>query len=130
MMLYSSDWQGSYADNFQNLAAGNHVGYWDVDVERAGTYRFTLSRWHPASGAALDAALSSPIRPKPGKAVPIAKARLRIGGEAVSAETVPGQKEVRFTVKLKAGKTRLETWFLGKDGAALCSAYYTKVERI
>ncbi|MEE8117199.1 MAG: arylsulfatase, partial [Gemmatimonadales bacterium] len=34
MMLYSSDWQGSYADNFGNLRAGDRIGWWDVIVER------------------------------------------------------------------------------------------------
>ena len=40
-----------------------------------------------------------------------------------------GAKSVSFTVDLKAGKAVLETWFQNKASKALCSAYYTKVER-
>ena len=57
MMLYSSDWQGSYADNFANLAAGDRIGAWDVLITQAGTYNFTLWRWPPEANAALDSGL-------------------------------------------------------------------------
>jgi len=126
VMLYSSDWRGSYADNFGNLSNGNQIGYWDVLVERKGEYRITLSRWHPAAGNALDAPLQGPQGK--GKAVPIAKARIRVGNVDVSQPTVTGQKEVSFTLHLEAGKTQLSTWFYDKDGKELCSAYYTLVE--
>jgi arylsulfatase A-like enzyme len=127
VMLYSSDWFGSYADNWSNLAKGDRIGVWDVIVERIGEYKFTLSRWHPAAETALDARLEGPMGK--GTAVPIAQARLNIGDVDVSKQTAAGQKEVTFTVKLKAGKTQLSTWFLDKDGAELCSAYYTLAER-
>ena len=128
VMLYSCDWKGSYADNFGNLAAGNRIGSWDVLVERKGRYRITLSRWHPAVATALDAPLEGP-RGK-GKAVPIAKARVKVGRADVSQPTVSGQKQVSFTVRLDAGKTQLSTWFYDADGTELCSAYYTRVERL
>ena len=128
VMLYSCDWKGSYADNFGNLAAGNHIGSWDVLVERRGQYRITLSRWHPAADSALDAPLEDP-RGK-GKAVPIAKARIKVGNVDISRPTVSGQKQVSFTVRLEAGETQLSTWFYDGDGKELCSAYYTRVERL
>ena len=127
MMLYASDWQGSYADNFGNLARGNHIGWWDVIVDRPGNYAFTLSRWHPAAETALDAPLEGPMGK--GKAVPIVSARLKVGGADVSAPAVSGQKAVTFDVTLQSGKTRLHTWFLGKDGEELCSAYYVRAVR-
>ncbi len=126
-MLYSSDWQGAYADNFGNLAAGNGIGYWHVIVKRDGTYEITLRRWAPEADTALDAPLVGP-RGK-GKAVPITAARVRIGDADVVKPAPSGVKSVSFTVPLKAGKTRLETWFHNRDGRALCSAYYTSVER-
>ena len=64
-----------------------------------------------------------------GKAVPITAARVRIGGADVARPVPSGVKSVSFTVPLKAGKTRLETWFHDRNGKALCSAYYTSVER-
>jgi arylsulfatase A-like enzyme len=128
VVLYSCDWKGSYADNFGNLAAGNRIGSWDVLVERKGQYRITLSRWHPAAAAALDAPLEGPMGK--GKAVPIAKARVKVGGADVSQPTISGQKQVLFTVPLDAGKTQLSTWFYDGNGKELCSAYYTRVERL
>jgi len=127
VMLYSSDWRGSYADNFGNLSRGNQIGCWDVLVERKGEYKITLSRWHPAAGNALDAPLQGPQGK--GKAVPITKARIKVGNVDVAKPTVAGQKEISFTLHLEAGKTQLSTWFHDKDGKELCSAYYTLVER-
>jgi len=126
-VLYSSDWVGSYADNFGNLAAGNGIGRWHVVVERDGTYEFTLRRWAPEADTPLAAALSGPMGK--GKAVPIARARLKIGGVDVSKPAPAGAKSVSFTADLQAGKALLETWFANENGKALCSAYYTQVER-
>ena len=126
-MLYSSDWVGSYADNFGNLARGDRIGRWHVSVERDGTYEITLRRWAPEADTALAAPLAGPMGR--GKAVPIAKARLKIGAADASKPAPPGAKSVSFTVHLRAGKTLLETWFYNEDGKALCSAYYTEVKR-
>jgi arylsulfatase A-like enzyme len=127
-LLYSSDWQGSYADNIGNLLAGNAIGWWDVIVENPGTYEFTLSRWHPASGMILTDSLER----KPGVyrgGLPIAKARIRVGDEEQTAVINAGQRDVKFTMDLPEGPTKIETWFLDKDGREICSAYYTAVER-
>jgi len=127
VMLYSSDWKGSYADNFKNLSEGNQIGYWDVLVERKGEYKVTLSRWHPSTDNALDAPIQGPQGK--GKAVPIAKARIKVGNVDISQPSVTGQKEVSFSLHLEAGKIQLSTWFYDKDGKELCSAYYTLAER-
>jgi len=123
IMLYSSDWQGSYADNFGNLSSGDRIGFWDVIIETEGEYEVTLSRWHPAANTALDASLTGPMGT--GKEIPVAKARLKIGDIDLTQATQSGQTEVTFTVKLEAGKNRIQTWFLDKDNKELCSAYYT-----
>ncbi len=127
-MLYSSDWQDSYADNFANLAEGNHIGHWDVIIEQPGEYTFTLSRWHPAAKTALDAPLESPTG-RTGKAVPIARARLKIAKANLEKTIPPGATEVTFTARLTPGTAELATWFLDGDGKELCSAYYTLVRR-
>ena len=59
-----------------------------------------------------------------GKALPIAKARLKIGDFDQSKPVAPGDKSVVFTVPLKAGKTRLQTWFYDQSGNELCGAFY------
>ncbi len=53
-MLYSSDWDGAYADNRNNLIAGKGTGRWHVKVERDGLYEFTLYRWWPHADKTLD----------------------------------------------------------------------------
>ncbi len=127
MMLYSSDWLGSYADNFGNLSAGDRIGWWNVIVKQAGDYTFTLWRWPPEAGTALDAALEGPQGK--GKAVPIREARLTIGDVDETKPAPPGTKSVSFTVDLTEGKQVLRTWFNNAEGEPLCSAYYLKVER-
>ena len=126
-MLYSSDWVGSYADNFGNLASGKGIGRWHVMVEKAGKYEFTLSRWAPEADTPLAAPLAGPMGK--GRAVPIARARLKIGEVDLTGPAPDGAKSVSFTADLKGGKALLETWFQDDNGKPLCSAYYTKVER-
>ncbi len=127
MRLYSSDWQGSYADNFGNLRAGDRIGWWDVIVEQSGRYTFTLSRWPLEAETPLDAPLSGPMGR--GKPVPIREARLKIGATDETRPAPSGTKSMRFTTDLTAGKHVLRTWFHDSDGKPLCSAYYVEVER-
>ena len=126
-MLYSSDWQGSYADNAGNLFAGDAIGWWDVMVETAGTYEFTLSRWHPASGMALTDSYEVKKNVFRGS-LPIAKAKIRVGDHEQTVETKAGQREVKFRLDLPAGPAKVETWFMDRDGKEICSAFYTGVE--
>ena len=49
--LTCADWHMVYADNFGHLQQKIN-SYWNILVERAGGYRFTLTRWPPESGAA------------------------------------------------------------------------------
>ena len=127
LMLYSSDWLGSYADNRGNLLAGNTIGKWNIKVDKGGSYEVTLLRWHPASGLALSAPLPD-APPKNNGALPIANARLKIGDFDKSVNTNNDQKEVKFTINLDEGDYEVETWFMDKTGKPLCSAFYTKME--
>ena len=65
-----------------------------------------------------------------GKALPIVKARLKLGGVDEAKPVAAQDKGVTFTVKLKAGtKTQLQTWFLDAQSKELCGAYFTYVHR-
>lgn len=107
ILLYSNDWQGSYADNPGNLIAGDRIGSWDIIVETAGKYEVTLCRWHPASGIALNA----PLILNNGEvgAIPVAQARLKVGDIDQAFSTSPGQNESKFTIELNAGIPVIET---------------------
>lgn len=127
LMLYSSDWSGSYADNLGNLMAGNRVGKWNIDVDTRGVYDITLYRWHPVSGLPLN----KPAEDNTGNlrgAVAVAEARLKIAGFDQTVKTTDNQTEVKFTITLDPGQYELETWFYDNSGKELCSAYYTMVD--
>jgi hypothetical protein len=64
-----------------------------------------------------------------GVALPIAKARLRIGDFDRSADVKPDDKGITFSMPLKAGRTQLHTWLLDDKGQELCSAFYAEVRR-
>jgi arylsulfatase B len=109
-------------------------GAWNVEVARQGTYRVSLRRWPQEANAALTAPLPEyhgvdGVYPA-GKALPVAAARLQVGPIDVSTDVESGAKAAEFTVRLTAGPARLQTWFLDKDGAELCGAFYVQVLRL
>ncbi|PYJ03476.1 MAG: hypothetical protein DME25_12220 [Verrucomicrobia bacterium] len=127
VQLTSSDWQGVYADNsghIERAEGGPRGGPWNVSVDRAGDYEFSLRRWPPELDLPLTAAFSTNS-----KALPIAAARLTIAGQDRSLKTAPGDKEVVFRLSLPAGKTQLRAWFQDADGHDLTGAYYARVTR-
>jgi hypothetical protein len=128
VMISSSDWQDIYADNsnhVRNAVGGPRGGPWNVVVERAGTYEFALRRWPFDTGAALDGNVTPP-----GKALPIAGAKLTIAGREFSAKTAPGALEAVVRTALPAGRTQLHAWFQDAAGTDLCGVYYAKITRV
>ncbi|MBI5772500.1 MAG: arylsulfatase [Verrucomicrobia bacterium] len=128
VMLTSSDWQDAYADNanhIRNAAGGPRGGPWNVNIERAGEYEIVLRRW-PFD---LDAALDGNITP-PGKALPIAAAKLAIAGQELTAKAVAGAREAVFRVKLPKGRAQFHAWFQDAEGRDLSGAFFVKVTRL
>jgi arylsulfatase A-like enzyme len=98
-------------------------GFWAVEIEREGRYEFALRRW-PVE---VDIPIASAI--EGGKAIDVTKARLKIGDVDVSKPVPKDAHSVTFRVRLKAGKTRLQTWFIDdKDESR--GAYYVYVKRL
>jgi arylsulfatase len=132
--LTAVDWANVYCDNMDNLRAGvNRNGPWHLRVERDGTYEIELRRWPREADAAIAAGVPAFKAVDgglpPGKALPIVKARLRVGDVDESKPVGPGDKGIPFTVHLKAGRTRMQTWFYDADGKQLCGAYFAYVRR-
>jgi arylsulfatase A-like enzyme len=136
--LTAVDWADVYCDNQNNcLRPGqNQNGVWHVRVARTSTYEFALRRWPREADAAITAGL--PAFPAPGGvgnlpagvALPIAQARLRVGAQEQRAPVTAQDKEIVFTVPLKAGDhTQVQTWFADAQGQQLCGAYYLYVKR-
>lgn len=127
----------AFSQNYIVLAKRS-TGKWTVDVERAGTYRFSLRRWPKELGLPIGAAVSpeearsltfadgsgrcATIRP--------ARARLRLFDREWVLPVDPDAPEVTFTLDLtQTGVTVLEAWFMDADGEER-GAYYVYVERV
>lgn len=127
----------AFSQNYIVLAKKS-TGKWTVDVERAGTYRFSLRRWPKELGLPIGAAVS----PEEARSLTFADgsgrcatihptgARLRLFDREwvlpVDAEAL----EVTFALDLaQTGVTVLEAWFMDADGEER-GAYYVYVERV
>jgi arylsulfatase len=133
--LTPADWQDVALDQ-QKLVreALARAGGWGLEVTKAGTYRFEVRRWPREADAAMTAALP-PFKCvdgglPAGKALPIAKVKLRVGNAEVSKEVAPDAKAVTFEFPLSSGSTKAQGWFLDKDGHEICGAYYLYVSRV
>ena len=113
--LCCHDWHGAIApwDQIQVQRAVKANGFWVLNVERAGKYEITL-RQQPVEA-------SFPIK--------ATNARLKIG-DLEAAKPVPGGATgVSFTVDLKPGETRLQTWLADATGD-LHGAFYVDVKHL
>ncbi|MBN2215876.1 MAG: arylsulfatase [Pirellulales bacterium] len=133
--LCASEWADVFLDQGGQVQRGVTTnGPWHIDAVRPGTYRFSLCRWPREAKLRLTEA-SPPHHGEDwswaeGRALPIAKARLRVAGQDFDQAVAPDDREAAFTVTLPAGRTTVETWFHDKDGKELCGAYYVYVERL
>lgn len=124
--LTCHDWHGPNVPWDQSMVrnAMRANGWWDVEVDRDGAYRFDLRRWPAEVDRPITAAIAG------GKAVPAALARVSIDGEERTAAVASDAAAVTMEMPLKAGRHRLQTWFLDAAGAELCGAYYVHVSRV
>jgi arylsulfatase A-like enzyme len=112
--LCCHDWHGEPAPSDQGAVRRGVKanGFWAIEVARAGKYEVTLRQQPAAAKFPIEATT----------------ARLKIGDLEVSKPVESGAAEVVFQVELKAGKTRVQTWF-GDKGGDLRGAYYVEVKR-
>ena len=138
--LTSADWEGIYADNdghIRSAVGGGRGGHWNVMVEKAGEYEITLRRWPRSMQAALGAKLDPdpkrgagrPNAP-PGKAFPVAAAKVEVAGREASAKTAPTEQEAVLRITLPAGRTTMRGWFQDAQGNDLCGAFFAYVRRV
>jgi arylsulfatase len=132
--LSCCDWQDVHCDESSAVRRGVKMnGPWNVLVERDGEYELTLRRWPKEANLAMTAA-SPAFKGKLGQypagvALPVAKARLKVGDFDQTAEVMKDDKGVTLLVPLTKGRTRLQTWLLDADGKELCGAYYVEAKR-
>ncbi len=108
--------QAGVRDGVQNS------GFWAVEIARDGVYEFALRRWPAEVDEPINTAIGG------GKAIGATKARLKIADVDITKPVSAGARAVTFEVKLKAGKTRLQTWFTNNQGESW-GAYYLYVKR-
>jgi hypothetical protein len=135
--LTAVDWADVYCDNTVNclLPGENKNGPWTVEIARSGRYEFALRRWPVEADAALTAGLPAVKltdgRYPEGRAMPIAKARLKIGDYDRTLPVRANGKAVTFTLPLRAtAKTRMQTWFYDAQGKELSGAYFVYARRL
>ncbi len=123
--LTCHDWHGRSVPWHQGAIrrGTNANGFWAVDVERAGTYEFTLRRWPEEIDKPINAAIDR------GKAISVTAARMTIGDVDETRPVPANAVGVTFRVRLKAGKARLQTYFAGKTGQPR-GAYFVYVRRL
>ncbi|HUG92379.1 MAG TPA: sulfatase-like hydrolase/transferase, partial [Planctomycetaceae bacterium] len=133
-LLSPCEWQDVFLDQAAQVRRGERKnGVWNILVERAGQYEISLRRWPveadtPISAAVPEYRATDGTYPA-GLALPITKARLRIGGQDFSRAVADDDKAATWQVTLPAGRTTLQTWFFDAQGEALCGAYYVSVRR-
>ncbi len=122
--LTAHDWHGKKVPwNQSHISQGLQAnGFWAVEVARSGEYELALRRW-PVE---VDKPITSAI--PHGKAITATRARLKVADVDVTQPIAEGASASKFRVQLKAGKTRLQTWFTDDKGESR-GAYYVHVRR-
>ena len=123
--LTCHDWHAPEVPwNQRQIRAGLKAnGFWAVEIERDGTYEFALRRWPEEADTFISARVPG------GKAISVTQARLKIADVDLTKPVGENAAAVTFEVQLKAGKTRLQTWFTDENGASR-GAYYVYVKRV
>ncbi|MGH9842200.1 MAG: hypothetical protein ACREEM_25900 [Blastocatellia bacterium] len=136
--LNSADWDGFDCNDVRCVTAaqgGPRGRPWNVLVEREGEYEIVLARWPQQWRLPLIAGL--PARKMtagslpPGKAMPIAGARLLIMDRMLASRTAERDHAAIFRVRLGGGlRLKLQGWFQDAEGKDLCGAYYASIRRL
>jgi len=122
--LTSHDWHTDGPWNQGQIRLGpKDNSFWAVDVAHDGEYEIALRRWPMEVNAPITAAIPG------GKAISATTARLKIADVDLTKPIPESATAVRFEVKLKAGKTRLQTWFTNDNGQSR-GAYYVYLNRL
>lgn len=132
--LSPCNWFDAFLDQQRQIRMASKVnGPWHLQVEEAGEYEVTLSRW-PLE-AELPIVAPAPEHAGPdgtyaaGVAVAAVRARLRVADFDETKPVGASDKSVTFDVRLPAGRTQLQTWLIEADDRSPCGAYYVRVRR-
>lgn len=135
--ITSHDWhsESQVPWHQRHIRAGiQENGFWILDVEEAGEYEITLSRWplhlqHPISSGKIERPAipgTSVGESKRGGVLAIAKAKIKFGEQFLEKKVRKDDIKVSFNIKLKSGEgQRFQSWFEGEQ--INMGAYYIKI---
>jgi len=123
--LMSHDWHSQKVPWNQGAVRNGMQanGFWAVEVARNGRYQIELRRWAKELDAGINEAIPG------GKAINVTRARLTIADQDMTVPVSRAAHAVTFDLRLRAGKTRLQTWFMDNMGNSR-GAYYVYVKRL
>ena len=122
--LCCHDWHGLVPCYQNRILQGLKAnGFWALEVARGGLYELSLRRWPIEVDKPITAAIPN------GKAIGATKARIKIADIDTAKEINENAHDVKFRVRLKKGKTKLQTWFIDDKGESR-GAYYVYVKRL
>ena len=133
--LSACEWADVFVDQQLQIRAGiRRNSYWHLEVAAAGDYVFELRRWPEESGLRISSGcpattVTDGMFPR-GEALPVARARIHIGGMTRSRAVGADDRAAVFRLRLPAGPTLLHTWFDDAREQPLCGAYYVTVRRV
>ena len=111
-------------------------GNWDINVSSPGEYSIELRRWPREADLEICGGLPASVIPipggrpfGPGKALKISMASIKIGDQEESLKVEPGDKYIIFRIKLKEGKTQLNTRFTNGNDISM-GAYYVYLNKL
>ena len=135
--ITSHDWhsESQVPWHQRHIRAGiQENGFWILDVEEAGEYEITLSRWplhlqHPISSGKIERPAipgTSVGESKRGGVLAIAKAKIKFGEQFLEKKVRKDDIKVSFNIKLKSGEGQhFQSWFEGEQ--INMGAYYIKI---
>ena len=135
MLLAPTEWRNvALNQQYEVRTAPVKNGVWKIEVARGATYQVELRRWPVEADAEITAGLPPYTGVDgtyvEGKALPIARARLKVAKFDRTVPVSATDKVISFTLNLPPGPTDLQTWFLDANGKQLTGAYYVNVTRL
>ncbi len=131
--LTTHDWHGEQcAWNQGQVRQGLECnGYWVVEFAEGGEYEFELQRWPKEEDISMTEGIPGEIKGwySGGRAIDLRTARIKIGEQEQSREVDLAAQNVTLKFSLKAGVTRLQTFFTDVNGIEI-GAYYVYARRL
>ncbi len=130
--------------NQRHIRSGLRIdGYYEVEIEKSGKYRFGLRRWPQSIDLPIakgiigqDIEFSKEfIQEKNwetysgGEALQIDYAQIQIQGIIETKKVEEDDREAEFVLELEKGLTRLSAKFIGKDKEGVTAAYFVEISK-